>query len=119
MGQAFQRQTGYNTKHDQYKCHGVRVLHWLANLGYKCLVADMSVRVKGSLLEYQGLPPKERMSLEEATAWFINIGERNLVAKLFCRLLPERSKQHLDLPGHFRKELGPSLLCPEAWPGAT
>ena len=62
--QDFQDILQKKTCYDNYKCHDVRVLHWLVNLGYKCLMTVMRVAVKGSFITYQGLPPIERMSLE-------------------------------------------------------
>ena len=79
-------------------------LHWLVNLGHKCLMTDMEVPFKGSLLTYQGLPPRGRMSLEEPSSWFLNMwtGKKTLLemfGELGCynvvMLFPERSEQHL------------------------
>ena len=68
--QAFKDNLEYNAWYDPCKCHDLHVIHWLVSQGYKCLVRDMCAPIKGSLLAYQGLPPRERMSLEEARTWF-------------------------------------------------
>ena len=61
--QAFKDKLEYNAWYDPCKCHDVHAPHWLVNQGYKCLMTDIEVPIKGSLITYQGLPPRGRMSL--------------------------------------------------------
>ena len=76
-----------NSWHDPFRCHDVHVLHWLMNQSYKCLVTYMCAPVKGSLLADQGLPPRERMSLEDARIWFLNIWVgKNTILDMFVEL---------------------------------
>ena len=102
--QAFKGKLDYNTWYDPCKCHAVHALHWLVNQGYKCLMTDAIVPVKGSLLTDQGLPPRERVSLEEAKTWFTSIGAgKNTILDTFGKLgcyhvvmwFPERTGHHL------------------------
>ena len=101
---AFKDKLEYNACYDPCMCHDVRVLRWLVNQGYKCLVTDMCAPIKGSLLAYQGLPPRERVSLDDAKTWFLIIwAGKNTILDMFvelcCRnvvmLFPERSEHHL------------------------
>ena len=114
--------------HDELLCHGVRAHHWLVNQGYKCLLTDMSAPTEGSLLTDQGLPPRERQSLEVAPKWFYQVwmGDKTIL-DLFMELggthvimlCPERSQHHLTCAAPFLQELGPTLLCPEAEAGTN
>ena len=82
-------------------------------------MTDMEVPIKGRLLTYQGLPPRDRMSLEGAQRWFLNIwtGKQTL-SELFWELgcynvvmlFPERSAHHLTDLALFIKNLA-QLYC--------
>ena len=86
--QAFQDILQEKTWYDTYKCHDVHVLHWLVNLGYKCLMTDMEVPFKGSLLTYQGFASKGSHSLGGATSSFLHIpaGKKTLLEMCFWSL---------------------------------
>ena len=93
-------------------------------MGYKCVLTDMSAPTKGSLLTYQSLPPMDSMSLEEACTWFYNIWTtQHTILDMFrgawlVMLFPEVSEYHLTYLALLPDELGPTLLRPDARPGA-
>jgi hypothetical protein len=114
LWEAYQDKLTKNTWHDKYRCHDVHVLHWLVTQGYKLLMTDMSSPTKGSLLCDQGLPPRERMPLEEACKWFdfIWTGQKtilDLFTECACTnvvlLFPERSEYHLTYLALFLRNL--------------
>ena len=115
--QAFKDKLEYNAWYDPCRCNDVHVLHWLVDQGYKCLVTDICARDKGNLRTYQGLPPRDRMSLEDARTWFLNIWARNntildMFVELGCRnvvmLFPERSEHNLTYLAVFLRSARPS-----------
>ena len=92
----------------------MHVLHWLVNQGYNYRLTDMSASVKGSLLTYQGLPPMERMSLEDAGTWspILGLARSTIVymcVELCCQhvilLFLGRSEHHLTYWALFFRNL--------------
>ena len=82
-------------------------------------MTDMEVPIKGSLLAYQGLPPRERKSLKGARTWFLNylVGDDtrwDMCVELGCHnvlmLFLERSEHHLTYLATFYRNLA-QLYC--------
>ena len=83
---------------------------------------------RGKLVHNSNIAPNDRKTLEEACDWVYNIGKGNntildMFGELRCHKVVmfffERSERHLTYLFFVLEDIGPTLLCPAAWPGAS